>query len=233
MSSFQAFRHEQIGLISLLHFTFYIMNSSWPKTNILIPSKCLENFFFFLNFDVLCAFHQIRSLTWFTRFDSEVPKEQVFSVEEGVKTSENINEVGVTGAEQEGTNRQNYHDRKGEVSVPLSFFHLSSLPLNPPCLFQTLCPPCPASTPGPGSCLPSIGCAGWRGRRREAVTRWHLPHPNRLPVSWRKNRVWNASLTLTSSFACVWPPLSLATGLDGQVVDYFSFNPFLKSDMSH
>ena len=123
----------------------------------LIPSKCL------FYFAVLCAFHQIRSLTWFTRFDSEAPTQQVLSVEQGVKTPEDVNE--------QGTNRQKDNDRKGEVSVPLSFFHLSSVPLSPPCLFQTLRPPCPASTPGPGSCLPSTGCAGWRGRRREAVTR--------------------------------------------------------------
>ncbi|XP_045884743.1 sodium/myo-inositol cotransporter 2 [Micropterus dolomieu] len=63
---------------------------------------------------------QISRLTWFTRFDSVDPKEQVFSVERGTKTLEVItsqsNEMGDTGREEEGSNGKTCHCRKDSSS---------------------------------------------------------------------------------------------------------------------
>ncbi|XP_070780069.1 sodium/myo-inositol cotransporter 2 [Enoplosus armatus] len=63
---------------------------------------------------------QISRLTWFTKFDPVEPKEQVFSVERSTETSEEMtsqmNEMGVTGREQEGSNGKASHHRKDSSS---------------------------------------------------------------------------------------------------------------------
>lgn len=159
---------------------------------------------------------QITRLTWFTRFDPVEPKEQVFSVERSTKTSEVItsqtNEVGVTGKEQESSNRKACLHRKGGSCVPL---HFSSWPfvisMNTPFpvfsvissswTLQTLHPPCPVSRVSPEWCLPSTGCAGWRKGGREIIILWCLLHLKILSVPWKKSHVYDSLLTPTSSFA--------------------------------
>lgn len=71
---------------------------------------------------------QISRLTFFTRFDPVVPKEQVFSMEPSIKTSEEIqiNEMEDAGREQEGMNGKACHQRRGGS---LSCFHFSTWPL--------------------------------------------------------------------------------------------------------
>ncbi|KAM9345623.1 sodium/myo-inositol cotransporter 2 [Symphorus nematophorus] len=63
---------------------------------------------------------QISRLTWFTKFDPVEPKQQVFSVEQNMKSLEEISsqtdEMGVTGREQEGSNGKACHHRKDSSS---------------------------------------------------------------------------------------------------------------------
>lgn len=63
---------------------------------------------------------QVSRLTWFTRFDPVEPKQQVFSVEQSAKSLEVItspmDEMGVTGGEQENSNRKAGLNRKDSAS---------------------------------------------------------------------------------------------------------------------
>ncbi|XP_044186271.1 sodium/myo-inositol cotransporter 2 [Thunnus albacares] len=63
---------------------------------------------------------QISRLTWFTRFDPVEPKEQVFTVEGSSKTlqavTSQMDEMGVTGREQEDSNGKACHHRKDSTS---------------------------------------------------------------------------------------------------------------------
>lgn len=86
----------------------------------------------------------------------------------------------------------------GEVTfLPASTLPISPLlpplPLNALSVLQILHPRCPASSPRPGSCLPSTGCAEWRGRRKDKTIQWRLRHLNRQAVSYRKNHAWSSS----------------------------------------
>lgn len=119
-------------------------------------------------------FCQVSGLTWFTRLDPVKPKQQVFAVEDSPEKmkSDGYEMSAITDREPEDVNgKANHHIRRGDFPSCLhssNFTTLRSpLPLNAFCVLQILHPRCPASSPRPGSCLPSTGCVEWRGRRKD------------------------------------------------------------------